>query len=293
MRSILFFCLFSFLHLNNIFSQVSFQFDELFFLAKDRLAKGDVSRALPMFEKLNRMDSVNANMRYLLGVCHLLDSVPDTLSITLLESGLPFVRTDYDPGSPHERNTPIFTWFYLSLAYSLNDHCEDGLKAFKKFQSLYGIDKEDYYIHEAGNWIDSCARKNRVSFNTILPEYHKILTKGVDYTTLSPLWGVQVGAYSKFIPLWEFDNLKNVDAYMDRGGMIRYVIGHFSLRSQAEALKKAVLEKGYKDAFIVDVNHESRYSEQVTTVDDQPVNKPLEGRGHSVIPYPFPSWNYT
>ncbi|MBL4624199.1 MAG: SPOR domain-containing protein, partial [Flavobacteriales bacterium] len=89
------------------------------------------------------------------------------------------------------------------------------------------------------------------------------------YSVMQPLYGVQVGAFSDLVPIREeFDNLKNVEAFMDREGILRYVIGHFSTKSQATSLLKVIKETGYQDAFIVDVNEQKRFSNEVIIVDN-------------------------
>lgn len=88
-------------------------------------------------------------------------------------------------------------------------------------------------------------------------------TRTVIYTTRSPLYAVQVGAFDKLLPDNEFKDLKNVHSFVDKRGMVRYVVGHCVMRSQAENLRKAVKEAGYSDAFIVDINSEEKFKEEV------------------------------
>jgi hypothetical protein len=88
-------------------------------------------------------------------------------------------------------------------------------------------------------------------------------TRTLIYTTKSPLYAVQIAAYDKLLPTNDFKNLKNVNSFIDKNGIVRYVVGHCVMRSQAENLRKAVIEAGYKDAFIVDINTEEKFSEEV------------------------------
>ncbi|HET6243417.1 MAG: OmpA family protein [Bacteroidetes bacterium] len=97
----------------------------------------------------------------------------------------------------------------------------------------------------------------------IIDNRSDLVTKPVNYTTKSPLYGVQIGAFQTSLPNNDFPNVKNVHSFIDNDGMIRYVIGSFNIRSQAETLKKAVVEAGYKDAFIVDVNKEKKFTNEV------------------------------
>ena len=64
-------------------------------------------------------------------------------------------------------------------------------------------------------------------------------------------------------PTSVYRDLKNVDVFIDSSGMIRYVVGHFSYRKQAENLLKTIIEKGFTDAFVVNVNDEKKYSNEV------------------------------
>lgn len=96
----------------------------------------------------------------------------------------------------------------------------------------------------------------------------KIVTKPIEYSTKQPLYGVQLGAYREVIPVSRFKKMKNVDAFMDKEGLIRYVVGHFSLYSQAESLLKLIREKGYRDAFVVDVNSAKKFKEEVVSVNN-------------------------
>ena len=79
-----------------------------------------------------------------------------------------------------------------------------------------------------------------------------LVTKTISYTTKAPLWGVQIGAFKEVIPTSRFDNIKNVDAFVDKEGLIRYVVGHFSYKQQAESLLEVIQESGIPDAFIVE-----------------------------------------
>jgi hypothetical protein len=105
----------------------------------------------------------------------------------------------------------------------------------------------------------------------------KVLTRSIEYTTTMPLYGVQVGAFKEIMPVHRFPDLKNVDAFVDKDGWVRYVIGHFSYRSQAESLKEVIIKAGYPDVFIVDVNNEKKYAESVVSIDDISLRSVISG----------------
>ena len=106
-----------------------------------------------------------------------------------------------------------------------------------------------------------------------------IVTKEIEYTTSSPLYGIQVGAFNELVPIREeFDDLKNVEAFMDTSGILRYIVGHFSIRSQADKLLLAIKKIGYNDAFIVNVNEVNRFSNEVVIVDNMSFKTHIMGQ---------------
>jgi len=227
-----------------------------FYLAKSYLARGETEKALPIYKDLYNVDSTNSNVSYLLGVCYTEEKEPTKRSIFHLERGTANISVEYDPGVHTELSAPIFAWYYLTIAYSQNGLCAKAMDASHQFKTLYGSHKNDFYTKDAMRWVANCTSDLLTSEPSVVEETvplmeRKVVTKKVDYTTKTPLYAVQIGAFSRLVPIWKFDNLSNVDAFMDEDGMIRYVIGHLTYVSQANVLLKAVWEAGYRDAFIV------------------------------------------
>ncbi len=105
-----------------------------------------------------------------------------------------------------------------------------------------------------------------------------VVTKHVEYSTGFPLYGVQLGAFKEVVPVARFKDLKNVDAFMDKDGLIRYVVGHFGIYSQAESLLKVIKEKGYPDAFVVNVNNARKFADEVISIDNVNIKRTLKGK---------------
>ena len=104
-----------------------------------------------------------------------------------------------------------------------------------------------------------------------------IITKTISYSTPSILYGVQVAAHLEPKFTRDFNNVKNVDVYIDKNGVFRYVIGRFPYRMQAEKLLEYVKDAGYGDAFIVDINGD-KYKEEVVSVDNENINNRISGK---------------
>jgi hypothetical protein len=106
------------------------------------------------------------------------------------------------------------------------------------------------------------------------PEY---MSREVQHTAQVSLFGVQVSAlltprYSK-----DFKDLKNVEVYIDKNGVFRYVVGRFVYRTQAEKLLEYVRAVGYGDAFIVDINSGEKYEEEVIRINNASIKREIKG----------------
>mgnify|MGYP005841396539 CR=1 FL=1 len=168
--------------------------------------------------------------------------------------------------------------YYIETSKKWITYCENlseqpEVKALPTFPDFEPI-KPDKKIEISGGLLmsriaDSTATENKeIKQKAEITPKKSIKTKLVEYSTNSPLYGVQLGAFSDAIPVRRFKNLKNVDAFRDHDGLIRYVIGHFSYHSQAVSLMEVIRSKGYKDAFIVDVNDERKYKDEVVSIND-------------------------
>ena len=265
-------------------SSSSDEFKNKFFIAKSHLARGHTEEALPIYKELYETDSNNANISYLLGVCYTEEKEVTAQSIYFLERGAKNVSEEYDPGADTEHNAPIFVWYYLAIAYSQNSMCAKALKASNHFKSLYGAHKNDFYTNDAMRWVSKCNKEALGKDDKTPPlKDRNIVTKPVEYTAKTPLYAIQVGAFSRLVPIWKFDKLNNVDAFMDKDGLIRYAIGHFNYVPQANVLLKVIWEAGYRDAFIVDVNStkrtdDQRFTEEIVSVDEVSFKAKVQGK---------------
>lgn len=252
-------------------------FSEKFNKGKMFLSQSETASALIIFEELYQAEPNNSNVNYLLGICLTEENPSSPESVFHLEKAIKDVNLSYDGGSPGEKRAPIFVYYYLVIAYSQNGKCREARQAKNYFHSLYGMEKRDYYIADAEKWLSKCSRKqaerNPGTGERPASEADALITKNVDYTTGVPLYGIQVGAFSRFVPVYEFAGLKNVEAFIDNNGLVRYVIGHFGLKQQAENLLRTVHEAGYWDAFIVDVNKEKKFSEELVIVNNSSIYK--------------------
>lgn len=270
---------------------VADDFKNKFFQAKSYLASGDVDRALSLYLELYKRDTTNSNLAYLIGVCYTDDVSTSAVAVEYLKKSVKNVSLDYDAGVHTEKKASVFAWYYMTIALSQAEMCSESIGAVVKFRQMYGMHKKDFYTRDAMGWAHTCGNEieeNPMEMDLELeigagPGAAKIVTKKVEYTARSPLYAVQIGAFSRLVPMWKFEGLNNVDAFMDRMGTIRYVMGHFNYVAQANTLLRAVWEAGYPDAFIVDINfarkfNNDRYSQEIVSVDDVSFKAKISGK---------------
>ncbi len=280
-------------------STLKYRFDK----ARNLLLSGKTQKALPLLKGLSTSFPENSNISYLLGVCLTETDEPTDMSIYYLEKAKKDASKDYSPNTHLEERAPIFVHYFLVVAYAQNRLCLKAQAALENFKEAYGDQRRDFYIQDGEWWIENCQTPEELvkteapskeifegelieqevplpkETNSRKKEY---ITKAVHYSTFNNLYGVQVGAFSKVVPIYDFKGLKNVNAFMDKKGMIRYVIGHFSSRKQAESLLKVVVEAGYPDAYIVNVNKEIKYKDELVIYNNQSLLKKKESPDNQI-----------
>ena len=260
--------------------------------AKLLVATNKTRDAIPVLEQLIASDPSEAAHNYFLGMCLIKEGVRIEEALKYLETAaVDYSKTDLDPGM----GEPEFVWYYMVVGYSRMKECEKAKERYDKFVQVYS-QGDPFYTNEAIKWIELCHEPMRmaqeiktrsyINSHTYLKDRlvvaavdeDEIVTRDVNYTTKSMLYGVQVGASIKPTYTTEFKDLKNVGVYVDENKVYRYVIGNLGFRSQAEELLEEVKTKGYPDAFIVDINQPETYGEEVMTLNDLNIAPKLKGK---------------
>lgn len=288
-------------------SEKEFYYDQ----ARALLAQREIAEALIPLKKIYTAEPNNANINFLMGAAYTELPGFKEESVFHLKKAIQSVTTDYQVSSFKETKSPFYSFYYLSVALVELDKCAEAEKALEKFKS-YGALTDKYYNREGSRHLQKCDYElygnNFENWNklielpadydpTFIPEEQAIaeleekdsirlaslknrglLTEKIEYTTSAPLYGVQIGSTNEIIPVNRFGNLKNIDAFVDKEGLIRYVVGHFSYRKQAESLLEVLMEKGYTDAFVVNVNDERKYSNSVVSFNNNNIRATLSGK---------------
>ncbi len=239
------------------------------------LGGGRTGEAFVLLKDLYAIDSTNHYTNYLMGICYTEQNVITPLSYQHLKYASKEVLDVYKYIPYTETKSPVYVWYYLAKAYSQNGKCKEAKEAMKQFFRSYSAGEEDYFIVQIKKFMLSCSTP---TYSIKTQAEKNIITKDINYTTRSPLYGVQVGSFKYLVPVREeYSDLRNVEAFLDTNNVLRYVVGRFNLVSQAKSLLKVIQDAGYSDAFIVDVNGASRFSREVIIVDNQSFKAQLRG----------------
>lgn len=256
--------------------------------ARVLLAKREVKDAINHLRKVYVVHPDNSNINFLMGAAYTELPGNQAKAMFHLKKALKEVKEDYIIGSFKETASPIHIYYYLAISLVEEDKCGEARQAFEKFKA-YSDKVNSYFIDEVDRHLQKCPYEE----NAVVEDFKKevpvpegydptyiekeevveldsaelaergLVTQKLEYTTKTPLYGVQIGSNLNPSPTSSYSKIKNVDVFIDNEGIIRYVVGHFSFRKQAETLLASLKEKGYQDAFVVNVNNERKYSNEV------------------------------
>ncbi|RMG79290.1 MAG: SPOR domain-containing protein, partial [Bacteroidetes bacterium] len=240
------------------------------------LGQGRTGEAYLLLQDLYKIDSANYYTNYLMGVCYTEQNIISMKSVKHLEYATKNILPDYGYIPYTERRAPMFAWYYLCKAYSQNGMCVKAKIARDEFLKIYE-NKNDYFTKNIETFLIEC--KDETWKTNAKKRKQNLVTKHVDYTVSTPLWGVQVGAFKELVPIREeFNDLKNVEAFIDSTGTVRYVVGRFIHKNQALKLRDVIAQKGYPDAFVVNVNRPQTFSEEIIIVDNISFKAHIQGK---------------
>lgn len=280
-------------------SDLEYQFD----FARASLAQRNIKDAIEALKIVYEAEPENANVNFLMGAAYTELSGTEEEAMRHLLQAVQNVNTNYKVGSFEEKAAPIHVFYYLAVAYVEENKCAFANRAFEEFQK-YSEKVDQYYIDEVDRHMQKCPhdkKENTEGWNKLKVEPIKyeaittpvaeplkpidsvylmnkgLVTEKLEYTTNAPLYGVQIGSNMNPSPTSAFKDVKNVDVFIDSLGIIRYVVGHFSYRKQAENLLESVKAKGFSDAYVVNVNNEKKYSNEVISYKNINLRSGLRG----------------
>ncbi len=145
--------------------------------------------ALPYLLKAYHLDSLNANVNYLIGLCYLESEAQKSKALPYLEFAAENISHNYVSDDTKEKKAPENTYKLLGIAYRLKNQLNESNTFFAKFKELVGtknkeitddlerqiqtnitavdfqVDHEDFKVVNLGD-----------SINTAYPEYNPVVS---------------------------------------------------------------------------------------------------------------------
>jgi outer membrane protein OmpA-like peptidoglycan-associated protein len=174
-------------------AQFNATFRKYYTIVEDYTFVDNYTDALPYLLKLDSLVPNNPNVLFQTGMCYLLSKKSTDLAISFLEQATPSVSADYY-GKFNETTAPVFTFYYLGMAYQEINEFDKAIENFSRFK--YYLTNEDLdwmrdvnrkmeQVYTAkryyGNPIRTKTQNLGEIVNTEFPEYAPIMSPDLSY----------------------------------------------------------------------------------------------------------------
>jgi len=105
------------------------------------IAYGDYQEALFNYLKIEKKGITNPNIQYRIGQCYINLEGQKTKAIPYLESASKLITLNYQEGNVKEIQAPIDAFFFLGVAYQVNNEFDKAIDSYRKYIAL--LPKED------------------------------------------------------------------------------------------------------------------------------------------------------
>ncbi|MCG8410731.1 MAG: tetratricopeptide repeat protein [Bacteroidales bacterium] len=141
MKKQIVFIVITILSISNVFSQSSYEKQEMFLDANSWFSYEDYKEALPIFLRLEKVDTANYNLMYKIAYCYLHIQGQKSKAISYFEKATQNITTNYKKNTYSEKQAPREALFYLGNAYLVNNRINDAVDAYTRFEKLVSKSK--------------------------------------------------------------------------------------------------------------------------------------------------------
>lgn len=127
---------------------------KLFIEAESYFLFEEYSDALPLYQKIVRVELENYNVQFKIGVCYLNDIYLTAKSLKYLEQASQNVNLNYKQNNFREKMAPLEAYYYLGRAYHVNNMLDKAIKSYRHFKSLAKY--EEFDIEMVDEDIEAC-----------------------------------------------------------------------------------------------------------------------------------------
>ena len=146
---------------------------EMFVEAESYFLFEDYKDALPLYQKILRLEPENYNVYYKIGICYLNDIYNKQKSIRYLEDACTHINKQYKINSFKEKQAPPEALYYLGVAYRKTSKLNEAIETFGEFLDI--ADKDLFNIELINEEILSCKYALELKKDELLVEKHNDL----------------------------------------------------------------------------------------------------------------------
>ncbi len=139
---------------NLLIAQPQSDSKDMFLEAESYFLFEEYTDALPLYQKILRLEPDNYNICYKIGICYLNDPYQKQKSIQYLEKAIQGISKNYKENSYKEKQAPPDAYFYLGNAYRVNNKLKDAIKIYKHFKEI--LDPVVYDVSIVDKQIKAC-----------------------------------------------------------------------------------------------------------------------------------------
>lgn len=132
---------------------------EFFVEAESYFLFEEYAEALPLYQRILRVEQNNYNVMCKIGVCYLNDPYQKERAIKYLLEASKNINPEYKIKSYKEKQAPPETNYYLGLAYRMNGDISNALKYYEKFEN--SVDSVIFDIDVVRIEIEACKRAEK------------------------------------------------------------------------------------------------------------------------------------
>ena len=116
--------------------------------------------ALPLYQKILRVEPDNYNISYKIGICYLNDLYQKEKSIKYLKDASQHAKSTASPTSFKEKFAPLEAHFYLGKAYRVNNRLDEAIESFQRFKDM--ADPKIFDVDLVNEEINACQRAKKM-----------------------------------------------------------------------------------------------------------------------------------
>ncbi|MBN1599598.1 MAG: PD40 domain-containing protein [Bacteroidales bacterium] len=156
-----------------VFSQDEVDAKQMFIEAESYFLFEEFKDALPLYQKIARLEPQNYNVQYKIGICYLNNPYLKQKAIKYLELAAQNINLKYKENNYKEKLAPLESYYYLGKAYHINNMLDKAIDNYAGFKKM--ADPDFYDLTIVNEDIEACNRA-RVAMND--PVYLEVNNAG-------------------------------------------------------------------------------------------------------------------